>query len=275
MKAKLNIRKYLLPILLALVFLAIILFPYYYLVLQSFVPWVKVDKTLVPKDLTIKSFSYLFTQSSSTNPYVWARSLLNSFIVSLPTGIISVLVGLFTGYASSKMNFSGKKLIYNLLVFQMFFPTIILLVPRFMIMKDYVNSYVGLILPLCIPIWAIFMYINYFKTIPDTIFEAARIDGASELQNVLLIAMPATKPISVIVFLTSFTTRWTEVIWDMKMASDVHYKTLNVMLTSQFSRTDALPGPMYASAVALTLPIILLFLAFSKYFREGINFMVK
>ena len=74
---------------------------------------------------------------------------------------------------------------------------------------------------------------------------------------------------------TSFTTRWTEVIWDMKMASDVHYKTLNVMLTSQFSRTDALPGPMYASAVALTLPIILLFLAFSKYFREGINFMVK
>ncbi len=76
------------------------------------------------------------------------------------------------------------------LLFQMFFPTIILLVPRYMIAKPMANTYGGMIIPMCISIWAIFMYINYFKTLPNEVFEAAKIDGAGELRIIFTSRFP-------------------------------------------------------------------------------------
>ena len=104
------------------------------------------------------------------------------------------------------------------------------------------------------------MYINYFKTVPSTVFEAAKIDGASDFKILMKIALPSTKSISIIVFLSVFMTRWNE---------------LNVMISTQFNQNSTIPGPMYAASVVLTLPVIVLFLCFSKYFKEGINFMLK
>lgn len=119
------------------------------------------------------------------------------------------------------------------------------------------------------------MYINYFKTVPATVFEAAKIDGASEWKVLMKIALPSTKSISIIVFLSVFMTRWNELMWDMLVAPDVRMQTLNVMISTQFNQNSTVPGPMYAASVVLTLPVIILFLCFSKYFKEGINFMLK
>ena len=152
----------------------------------------------------------------------------------------------------------------NTLLFQMFFPAIILLVPRYMIAKPMANKYVGMIIPLSISVWAIFMYINYFRTLPDAVFEAARIDGAGNLRI-----------IATIVFLSIFMQRWSELMWDMLISPSIEMQTLNVLISTQFKPMGAFPGPMYAASVILTLPIIVLFLCFSKYFKEGISFMLK
>lgn len=258
-----------------LMILILSLFPYYYLVLQSFTDWKQVDKTLLPTQLTWDSYSYLFGRGGAANPFLWVKALLNSFIVSVPTAAVSVAVGLMTGYAAVHMNYKGKGFIHSSLLFQMFFPVIILLVPRYMIVKPLANHYSGMILPLVISIWGIFMYINYFKTIPSTIFEAAKIDGASHSRIIWTIALPSTKSISVIVFLSVFMTRWNELMWDMLIAPNVNVQTLNVMISTQFNQNSNIPGPMYAASVVLTLPVIILFLCFSKYFKEGINFMLK
>ena len=194
---------------------------------------------------------------------------------AFPTAVISVIVGLAIGYSVSKLRFKGEKMIMNTLLFQMFFPTIILLVPRYMIAKPLANSYAGMIIPLCISIWAIFMYINYFKTIPDDVFEAARIDGAGDFRILSKIAFPITKSVTTIVFLSIFMQRWSELMWDMLIAPDIKMQTLNVLISTQFKPMGAFPGPMYAASVILTLPIIILFLCFSKYFKEGISFMLK
>lgn len=258
-----------------LVLLVISLFPFYYMVVQSFTAWDTVDKTLVPTDLTLRSYEYLIGRGGATNSMMWVRALLNSLLVSFPTAVISVAIGLAIGYSLSKLGFSGEKLIMNSLLFQMFFPTIILLVPRYMIAKGMANTYPGMILPLCISIWAIFMYINYFKTIPNEVFEAARIDGASDLTILWKIAFPVTKSVTTIVFLSIFMQRWSELMWDMLIAPDINMQTLNVLISTQFKPMGAFPGPMYAASVILTMPIILLFLRFSKYFKEGISFMLK
>ncbi|MGN6710216.1 carbohydrate ABC transporter permease [Anaerocolumna jejuensis] len=260
-----------------LLLLAISLFPYYYMVLQSFLPWKLVDKALLPKSISLDSYMYLLggKNAGSADPWQWVGALVNSFIVSVPTAVISVLVGLMTGYAATNMYYKGKGMIYSSLLFQMFFPVIILLVPRYMLIRPLANNYLGMILPLIISIWGIFMYINYFKTVPKVVFEAAKIDGASHLQILLKIALPSTKSISIIVFLSVFMTRWNELMWDMLVAPDYRRQTLNVMISTQFNQNSTVPGPMYAASVLLTLPVIILFLCFSKYFKEGINFMLK
>ena len=223
----------------------------------------------------MRSYEYLIGKGGTSNSTMWLKALFNSFIVAFPTAVISVAIGLAIGYSVSKLKFRGGRLIMNTLLFQMFFPVIILLVPRYMIAKPLANSYAGMIIPMCISIWAIFMYINYFKTIPNEMFEAAKIDGAGDIKILWRIAFPITKSVTTIVFLSIFMQRWCELMWDMLIAPDIKMQTLNVLISTQFKPMGAFPGPMYAASVILTLPIILLFLCFSKYFKEGISFMLK
>ncbi len=274
MRKKISVKTVIITII-TLILLAISLFPFYYMVVQSFTSWDMVDKVLVPSGFTLRSYEYLIGKGGATNSMMWVKALWNSFVVAFPTAVISVIVGLAIGYSVSKLKFKGEKMIMNTLLFQMFFPTIILLVPRYMIAKPLANSYAGMIIPLCISIWAIFMYINYFKTIPDDVFEAARIDGAGDFKIIAKIAFPVTKSVTTIVFLSIFMQRWSELMWDMLIAPDIQMQTLNVLISTQFKPMGAFPGPMYAASVILTLPIIILFLCFSKYFKEGISFMLK
>ena len=273
-KKKFGVKTFTITVI-TLTLLAISLFPYYYMVLQSFTAWDQVDKVMVPHGFTLRSYEYLIGKGGATNSMMWVRALVNSFLVAFPTAIISVIIGLCNGYSVCTLKFKGERFIMDTLLFQMFFPTIILLVPRYMIAKPMANTYGGMIIPMCISIWAIFMYINYFKTLPNEVFEAAKIDGAGELRIIFYIAFPITKSVTTIVFLSIFMQRWSELMWDMLIAPNIQMQTLNVLISTQFKPMGAFPGPMYAASVILTLPIIILFLCFSKYFKEGISFMLK
>ncbi|MFR1404989.1 MAG: hypothetical protein ACLSTC_07480 [Lachnospiraceae bacterium] len=134
MKRKLRIKTRILTVI-TLLLLIISLFPFYYMVVQSFTQWDMVDKVLIPQGFTLRSYEYLISKGGASNSMMWVRALINSFIVSFPTALISVAVGLGIGYSVTKLRFGGKKFIMNTLLFQMFFPAIILLVPRYMIAK--------------------------------------------------------------------------------------------------------------------------------------------
>lgn len=275
MKRKKKIRTVAVTII-TMILLLVSLFPFYYMVVQSILPWDRIDKEVMPVGFTLRSYQYLMGTGGSGNSLMWIRALLNSLIVSLPTAVISVVCGLLIGYAVTKLpKFNGKKFIMDSLLFQMFFPAIILLVPKFMISKGMSNSYAGMIIPLSVSTWAIFMYINYFRTLPDAVFEAAKIDGAGPLTIIRKIAFPTTKSVTTIVFLSIFMGRWSELMWDMLISPKIEMQTLNVLISTQFKPMGNYPGPMYAASVILTLPIIILFLCFSKYFKEGISFMLK
>lgn len=262
--------------LLTALLLILSLFPLYYMLLQSLVDWKTVDKTVIPKNLSLESYRYLFQSTNAGDAFMWIRALGNSLLVCIPVTMIALAIGLLVGYAMTKhRHFNGKRLIFNLLLFEMFFPKIMLLVPKYIILKDLANSYTGMIVPTMISTWAIFMYINYFETLPNEVFEAARVDGANTFRILYHVAVPSTLPITTIVFLTTFMNRWNELMWDMLIAPSTKFQTLNVLLSTRFNMMSNLPGPLYAAAVILTLPIVILFLCFSKNFREGIHFMLK
>lgn len=262
-------------VLIAIVLAFIFLFPYYYILFQSFTPWTAVDTSILPHKFSLESYKYLLTNGGGGNNMMWLRSMFNSIVVSVVSTVIALFTGFLIAYAMTELHFRKAKTIYNFLLFQMFFPAIILLVPQYMLLRPLVNNYLGMIIPFTVSAWAVLMYYNYFKTLPHSLIESARIDGASEIRIAFQIAFPIGKTISVIVFLSIFLGRWSELMWDMLMAPKLQMQTLNVLITTQFKPMGNLPGPLYAASVILTFPVMLLFLIFSKYFKQGIAMQLK
>ncbi|MBC1833500.1 carbohydrate ABC transporter permease [Listeria seeligeri] len=268
-----KIVRYILTTLLML----IMIYPFIYLVLNSFAAWDQVDKKLIPTEFTMRSWDWLFGNSVVAAPAPWIHAFINTIIVStIATGLM-LLFGLMVGYALAKVDFKGKRLVNNAILFQMFFPAIILLIPQFLMITDFgmLDTYAGMIIPTMLSLWAVFMYTNFFKAIPDTLIEAAKLDGASDLKILFRVVLPMSKSITTVIFLFLFTDRWTNLLWDMLVTKSDSTVTLNVLISQMFGPYATYPGPMYAASVLLTLPLIILFLFFSKKFQEGMQFTLK
>jgi multiple sugar transport system permease protein len=263
--------------LIAVILLLIMIFPYLYMVLSSFASWDQVDKKMFPTHFTLKSYQWLLGGGQSVIPRPWIHAFFNSFVVSAASTLFMMITGVMVAYALAKIPFKGRNTINNIILFQMFFPAIILLIPTFLVIQKVgmYNSYWGMILPKAVSLWAVFMYTNFFRAIPDTFIEAAKLDGASELQIMFKVVMPMSKSITTVIFLFLFMERWTELLWDMLVAKSDNMLTLNVLLSQMFGPYGGYPGPMYAASVLLTLPIIIIFLIFSKKFQEGMQFTLK
>jgi multiple sugar transport system permease protein len=269
-------KKRILFITMATVLLLFFIFPYVYMVLQSLAPWDQVDKKLFPTILTLRSYVFLKTGGGQAS-VPWIGSFFNSMIVSFGSTFLQLATAALLAYAISIIKFRGAKFFENFILFQMFFPTIIFILPNFIIIKSLhiSNNYLGMILPLSISAWAAFIYENYFKGLPNEILEAAKIDGANEIRIARSIVLPMSKSITTILFLFLFMGRWNELMWDMIAVTDVKLKTLNVLLSSMFGPYGGYPGPLYAASVILSVPLIVLFIIFSKNFKEGMNFVLK
>lgn len=262
---------------LVIIGISIAVFPYAYMVLQSLAPWNQVDRNFIPTTLTLKSYHWLFHGSPIVRSKPWGRALLNSAVVSVSDTILMVLMAAIVGYALSKLRFRGRETIYNFILFQMFYPSIILLVPTFLIVKamGMYNTYWGMIIPKAMSIWAIFMYTSFFKSVPQEVIDSARVDGASELRIIFRIALPLSRSITTVIALFLFMSRWEELIWDTMVVRSDTLRTLNVMIATMKGPYAVYPGPMYAASVLLTLPVLVIFLIFSKDFAKGIKLVFK
>ena len=272
-KGLINSFKYLIII----IGMSIAVFPYIYMVLQSFAPWDEVDRKIVPTILTLRSYNWLLVGSEIAQVKPWLRALINSMIVTTSSTFLMVFGAAIVGYALSKLEFRGRNTICNFILFQMFYPAIILLIPTFLIVKflGMYNSYLGMIIPRAMSIWAIFMYTSFFRSVPQEVIDSGRLDGASELRILFQIALPMSRSITMIVALLLFMDRWQELLWDIIVVKDPGLMTLNVLIATMKGPYSVYPGPMYAASVLLTFPILILFLVFSKDFAKGIKLVFK
>ncbi|GAC42162.1 permease component [Paenibacillus popilliae ATCC 14706] len=262
---------------LATLLLLVMVYPYLYMVLNSFADWSQVDRKLIPGSYTLKSYAWLFTGGEAGITRPWMNAFLNSVIVSVASTAFMMLFGVMVAYALSKLNFKGRDTVNNFVLFHMFFPAIILLIPNFLIMQKIglYDTYWAMIIPKAVSLWAIFMYTNFFKAIPTVFIEAAKLDGASDFKILYRIMMPMSRSITTVIFLFLLMERWTELLWDMIVVRSDNMLTLNVLLSQMFGPYGGYPGPLYAASVLLTLPILIMFLIFGKKFKEGMQFSLK
>ncbi|MFQ3545616.1 carbohydrate ABC transporter permease [Halobacillus rhizosphaerae] len=272
-----NRKKVTMLYILAFTVMIVMIAPYIYMVLGSFAVWDQVDRKIIPTEFTLRSYEWLFTGGEGVEARPWLRAFFNSIFVTTASSFLMLSTAILVGFSLAKLKFRGNRLINNIILFQMFYPAVILLIPLFLIIRYFglYDTYWAMILPKAVNLWAIFMYTNYFRGLPDELIEAAKMDGASQFKIVWKIVLPMSKSITTIVFLFVFMERWVELLWDMLVVNSENMLTLNVLLAQMFGPYGGYPGPMYAGSVLLTLPILILFIIFSKNFKDGMQFVLK
>jgi multiple sugar transport system permease protein len=271
-----KIKKYKMPIiyLVLLIGLAFSLFPYIWMVLSSFKVSEEIYTQFIPTKLTLENYSFLF-KGGSGQQRNFLYGIVNSLIVSVIPTISVIFFGVLTAYAFRRLKIMGYKIYENFIIYQMLFPGVLFLVPLFLLMRDWglINTYTSMILRYLIDPWAIFIYTQFFKTIPESLLESARIDGASEFQIIFKIMLPLSKTTTAIVALFTFMARWSDFLWPLIVNKEYGKMPLSVLL-ALFTKGgyQQYPGVQMAGATLLTLPIVILFIVFRKYFAKGINF---
>ena len=206
------------------------------------------------------------------NPFI--KSIFNSLVVSTTATVSVVFFGAITGYALARLQFRGRNFLNHFILFQMLFPAILFLIPRFLLMLNLqsINTYQGMFLPFLMNAWAIFLFTQFFKAIPQELIDAARIDGCSELRIVFSIMVPLSKSVTAIVAIFTFMTMWDEFLWYLIVTKEYDLMPLSVLL-GLFTKGEysSYPGIQTAGATLLTLPILALFFLFRRYFSEGIT----
>ncbi|HLX12298.1 MAG TPA: sugar ABC transporter permease [Bacteroidota bacterium] len=224
---------------------------------------------IIPQNASLHSYVELFTE----RPFL--RWVGNSMLVSLTVTFTGVVLAAMTGYAFSRFNFIGKKSgLLGLLVTQMF-PATMLLLPLYIMLihLGLINTYWGLIitytataLPFCI--WTMK---GYYDTIPNSLEEAARIDGCNMFESFYLVILPLAAPALVITGLFSFMTAWAEYIVAAQILQDSDLWTLPLGLKSFESNMSTEWGLYGAASFIVMLPVVALFLVLSKWLVSGLT----
>lgn len=204
--------------------------------------------------------------------WTWTR---NSLIVALGTTLAGLALAVPAGYAFSRCQFAGRKESMFLFMLIQMFPGAIILVPYFMVMKTLglLNTSFGLILvysvtalPLCV--W---MLKGFFDTVPKALEEAALLDGCSQFQVFFRIVLPLSLPAVAITALFSFLAAWNEFLLALVFNTSNEMFTLPVGLASMIPATGQQWGDFAAASILVSVPVVILFVAFQKTLIQGLS----
>jgi multiple sugar transport system permease protein len=253
--------------------MVLMVFPYVWMVLSSIKVGEEIFTRFFPTRITWQNYIDLATGTRSFSPIPIWRNFINSIIVATVPAVSVMVIGAITGYALAKLPFRGKGLLTNWVLAQMTIPFTLFLIPLFMIVMRLksMNTYQGMFLPFLTGPVSVFLFAQFFRTIPEDLLDSARIDGVSELGIVFRIMMPLATGVAAIVGLFTFMGRWNDFLWYLIISRDWTIMPLSVVLGGS---STVYRGADFARLMALstvmTLPILILFLVARRFFVEGI-----
>jgi multiple sugar transport system permease protein len=248
----------------------VFLFPFYYMFIGSLQS--EPDTSVAgafpdPANLTGRNYSNI------NGSIHLLRGLVNSGIFTGGVIGFTIVFGILVGYALAQMRFAGRGAVFGLMLLVQMIPFQLLLIPLYvMIVRDYglADSYLGMIAPFAINSTAVFVFRQFFLQLPSTLFEAARIDGASEVRILWQIAIPLVRPAIVTAVLLTFIGPWNEFLWPFLVTKDAAMQPLAVSLANYISNVAATAsnpfGAILAGACVLAGPAVALFIFFQRQF---------
>lgn len=256
--------KYLLLVIGAIIFA----YPFLWMFAGSFKPELEIARPgLLSSDYSLFSYEQVLAKI----PIV--RAFFNSLLVSLCATLSVVVFGSMVGYALAKLRFIGKGMLYLLIIFTMMIPFQIVLIPQYILMVKlgWTDTYLSLIAPTMMSAFSIVLFRQFFLAVPQALIDAARIDGCSELMILFRIIWPLARPVIVTVALLTFMSSWNEVLWPIMVIRDRSLMTMPQIVTlfTIGGESESQLGYLLAAAVMLSLPVIIAYSFFQRYFIES------
>ena len=220
---------------------------------------------LWPSAVTFEHYTALFTRLDL------ARYLLNSTLLAGAVTVISLLINSMAGYAFAKFRFRGRDRLFQGLLAALVIPAQVSMLPLFLLLKQFglINTYWGVIIPGMASIFGIFLIRQYLLAIPDSLLDAARMDGAGEFRIYWSLVLPLCRPILVTLAIFTFMGAWNDFMWPLIVLTDSSLYTLPVALANLLGEHVQDTELMMAGSVLTVLPVMLLFVALQKYYIAG------
>jgi multiple sugar transport system permease protein len=202
------------------------------------------------------------------------RYLLNGVVVTLSIFVLQVAVALPCAYAIAKLRFRGRDTVFTLVLLGLMVPAQAVSVPIFLLFHHLglLNSYAALILPWSLSVFGIFLMRQFFRTVPDDLLHAARLDGMSEFGIVWRVMLPTAMPALVAFGMLSLVWNWNDFFWPLLVIQTESLATppLGVVF---FNNAEAGTnyGPLMAAATVITAPLVIAFLVAQRWFIDGVT----
>lgn len=214
-------------------------------------------------------------QGLNTSSVRIPRWALNSVVVTVWVTVGRVFLDSIAGYALAKMRYRGRSVVFGLVIALLGVPGVVLLIPKFLIMKQLgiLNSYFGLILPLVFDAFGIFLMKQFFEQLPDEMIEAAEIDGATKWQTFWRVMLPLAAPGLIALTILSVQGVWNDFMHPLiAVPGNPDLQTLPLGLSNiRASFGEAQPwNSILAGTLITTIPIAIVFFAFQRYFVQGV-----
>lgn len=266
----------------------IMLIPFYWSIITSFTPKLELENgfSLIPRGFTLENWMSLFEQN-------WLLYIFNTVFIAFMQIFLSLLFCSMAAYVFAKFEFKGKRIIYQIMLISMMMPSIITLIPQFIVITHLpfiggndglgnstgntmgdvgpglLNSLWGVIMPQAVSIYGILFLRQFFVNTSDVIGDAARIDGAGEFRIFTIYLRMAIPGITTLGLFT-FVSTWNSYLWPSLILYSQSKFTLGIAL--QEYQAMANTGEMMAGSLISIIPIIVLFMFTQKYFMKQASY---
>jgi multiple sugar transport system permease protein len=258
-------------LLLAIVITLVMSFPLYWMVITALSPQDELYSSglhLWPQHLTFTNFT---TPINTFPVWHWFR---NSVVIALAVTAITVVCNLLAGFAFAKLQFRGRNAVFLLLLSTMMIPVQAIMVTQFKLSVDLglYGKIWSVILPESATVFGVFLARQFFLAIPDELLEAARCDGAGHLKVFTRIVLPLCKPLVAVLTLLTLMSEWNSFAWPLvALFGNEQLFTLPIgMVTDLQSQYTSDYGAIMAMSLLMITPMVVLFVAFQRYFVQGL-----
>ena len=242
--------------------------PIVWFLLSSFKPGSELFRyplTMFPDNWTVSGYTTAWTR------FNFARYFTNTATAAVVTTLFTVIVSAATGYAFAKYKAWWLKVFFVCILATTMLPTEVIMPSTFVVIRDLglYDTLAGIIVPSIMTATGTFMFRQYFKTVPDELMEAARIDGASDLRIFASIMLPLARPIAITLAIFSFHWRWNDYIWPLLVLKDQKLYTLQVALRSIVGADNIDWSVLLSASVISLVPMVVIFLVFQRYIMNA------
>jgi multiple sugar transport system permease protein len=244
--------------------------PLAWLVMSSFMTNAQINKfppTIIPDSLHLDGYQYVL------NNALFPRWFLNSSIVALVVVVGNLVFGVLAGYAFARLRFGGSKTMLTLMLGTLVIPFQITMIPTFLIMKKLglIDTLGALIVPSLVTPFAVFLFRQFFLSLPREIEEAAWIDGCSRLKALWLVVVPLARPALGTVAVLTFLTTWNDLAWPLIALNNDHNYTLQLGLATFQGQHRTQWSAVMAGNLIAVVPVLIAFLATQRTFIQSLT----